>query len=57
MSLPFVNQSKPRPLAMEPLLLGSRQIPLLLVRHPNDQVPPVGAAVKIDVTKPAHVLT
>jgi len=31
--------------------------PLLLVRHPNDQVPPVGASVKIDVTKPAHVLT
>jgi predicted metal-dependent hydrolase len=33
--LPFVNQSKPRPLAMEPLLLGSRPIPLLLVRHPR----------------------
>jgi iron(III) transport system ATP-binding protein len=29
---------------------------LLQVRCPNDQVPPVGAGVKIIVTKPAHVL-
>lgn len=28
----------------------------LLVRHPNDHVPPVGSIVKIDVNKPAHVL-
>jgi len=30
--------------------------PLLMVRHPNDQVPPIGSMVRINVTKPAHVL-
>jgi iron(III) transport system ATP-binding protein len=30
---------------------------VMQVRCPNDQVPQVGAGVKISVTKPAHVLT